>query len=285
MEMPLDSMDNFSKHITPFPRRFPHPFPVAGIGHTRAKRDWVNQAFPTMNFSFILHGTGRYHTADRTWPVQAPCVIIQWPGVHVEYGPDDAWRELYLIYDAAHLAPLSRADLAQSDRPVWYVRDAEAIHRRVDELAELLTRVEEWGVADEIDRQCEMIILTSLLSRTRPEADPRDQAIRNARARINAHPSRQVDMDELARKADLSPATFRRHWMRIVGMPPGRYLTEIRIRSACRLLAETPLPVGQIAYRVGYEDALYFSRRFREIMGQTATAYRRIHQVPPPSRP
>ena len=40
---------------------------------------------------------------------------------------------------------------------------------------------------------------------------------------------------------------------------------------------ETTLPVGEIAARVGYEDPLYFSRRFRQVAGTKATEYRASH--------
>jgi hypothetical protein len=42
-----------------------------------------------------------------------------------------------------------------------------------------------------------------------------------------------------------------------------------------RLLVETALNVGEVAAAVGFRDPLYFSRRFHEVMGVTATGYRR----------
>ena len=45
---------------------------------------------------------------------------------------------------------------------------------------------------------------------------------------------------------------------------PKEYLTEYRIRQACHLLRETGLSVASIAYSVGFEDNLYFSKAFKE---------------------
>jgi AraC-like DNA-binding protein len=50
------------------------------------------------------------------------------------------------------------------------------------------------------------------------------------------------------------------------------------MRRARRLLAETDLPVREIATRLGYEDPLYFSRVFRKVVGLPATAYRERHR-------
>ena len=51
---------------------------------------------------------------------------------------------------------------------------------------------------------------------------------------------------------------------------PQEYLLDFRIRRACTLLKNTDLPVNDIARSVGYDDALYFSRLFRQKKGTYA---------------
>ena len=60
----------------------------------------------------------------------------------------------------------------------------------------------------------------------------------------------------------------------ITGSSPQEYLLDYRIRRACSLLKETDLPVSDIARSVGYNDALYFSRLFKQKKGRTPTRYR-----------
>ena len=88
------------------------------------------------------------------------------------------------------------------------------------------------------------------------------------------------DFDELAREMGCSPATFRRRWLRYVGVPPRRYVVDLRIRQACRMLVETELSVAEIAVASSFSDPLYFSRVFRKTVGESATEYRRHHQLP-----
>ena len=52
------------------------------------------------------------------------------------------------------------------------------------------------------------------------------------------------------------------------------YLTEYRIQQAVRLLEETTIPVREIAFRVGYADAGYFSKVFKRHVGVTPSDYR-----------
>lgn len=68
------------------------------------------------------------------------------------------------------------------------------------------------------------------------------------------------------------------HLNRIVrgatGQSLTRYLETAVMTEACRMIAFTRLPLAEIAYRLGFADPSYFSRRFRAAMGQTPSAYR-----------
>ena len=52
------------------------------------------------------------------------------------------------------------------------------------------------------------------------------------------------------------------------------YLTQVRIQKACEKLLNTDLTVVQIAEQTGIDDAAYFCRVFKKIMGQSPRAYR-----------
>lgn len=61
----------------------------------------------------------------------------------------------------------------------------------------------------------------------------------------------------------------------VVGIPPGKYLSKIRIEKAMELLHERPeLSLRQVAEQVGYEDSLYFSKVFKNATGLSPKAYK-----------
>jgi hypothetical protein len=195
------------------------------------KRDWVDREFASMNFSFILSGEGEYYMDGRVWPVIAPCVITQWPGVPVRYGPRETWEEWFLIFDASSLPELQRLGFARRDRPIWYLREDAAVREALDDMARLRTGVQRRGCADRVDRLVEGLLLASLLAEAHPTQDPQDRAIRQVRRKVEQDYRKDHDFAELARQAGFSPATFRRRWARLVGTPPRRYVLELRHRA------------------------------------------------------
>lgn len=61
---------------------------------------------------------------------------------------------------------------------------------------------------------------------------------------------------------------------RATGLSPQGFLHRELYREACELLAITGLPVGQVAFRLGFQDAAYFSRFFTRESGVRPTQFR-----------
>jgi AraC-like DNA-binding protein/mannose-6-phosphate isomerase-like protein (cupin superfamily) len=104
--------------------------------------------------------------------------------------------------------------------------------------------------------------------------DRQAQTVAQAKRFLDEHVEQAVSLDELARQCRLSPdylGHIFKHW---TGVAPLVYAARVRTEAAKRLLLETPLAISEIAYRLGYEDPAYFSRRFRRIAGLSPAQYR-----------
>lgn len=58
------------------------------------------------------------------------------------------------------------------------------------------------------------------------------------------------------------------------GVTPLQYVNSQRMERARNLLRDTPLPVSQVAYRLGFDDVVYFNRLFKKVVGMTPGQYR-----------
>ena len=109
------------------------------------------------------------------------------------------------------------------------------------------------------------------MSRSTEERNRRMLRARDTMDRAFAQP---LDVPALARLTHLSPAHFSRQFRATFGETPHRYLQRRRVERAMELLRETNLPVTEICFDVGFNSLGTFTRTFREIVGQPASAYR-----------
>jgi transcriptional regulator GlxA family with amidase domain len=71
-----------------------------------------------------------------------------------------------------------------------------------------------------------------------------------------------LTIEAIARASGASTSTLRRMFLTHLKMTPVEYLQDLRLGRARDLLAKTTLGVKEVAARVGYADALYFSKAF-----------------------
>jgi len=83
----------------------------------------------------------------------------------------------------------------------------------------------------------------------------------------------QIDLDELAYKVGISRRQLERLFVRHIGKTPKRYLVDLRLQRARALMAETDLPVSEVAAACGFETVSHFSKRFREQFGMSPYSF------------
>ena len=77
-----------------------------------------------------------------------------------------------------------------------------------------------------------------------------------------------------AAAAGLSPSRFHDRYKQLRGITPLRFLTNIRMELARKLLANPTLSISSIASMVGHPDPTVFGRIFRREHGKSPRAYR-----------
>ncbi|WP_245360905.1 helix-turn-helix domain-containing protein [Kribbella aluminosa] len=111
-------------------------------------------------------------------------------------------------------------------------------------------------------------------SRQNPRQGASDPQVMAVVEYVSARLPEPHTVASLARIAGLSPSHFAHTFRRHTGMPVMSFVQRLRIDAARELLELTDLTVAQVATRVGYDDPLYFSRRFRSDTGTSPTQFR-----------
>ena len=85
---------------------------------------------------------------------------------------------------------------------------------------------------------------------------------------------RRIDYDELLDRVPMSRSTLNRTFLRATGETPMRYLLNLRLAHAAKLLSLTDMPIAEVAAASGFEDSNYFSRAFRKAYRVSPRGYR-----------
>lgn len=80
----------------------------------------------------------------------------------------------------------------------------------------------------------------------------------------------------MAEIANLSPYHFARTFRMVTGIPPGEFLTAVRLERAKHLLLGTDIGVAEACFEVGYESVGTFATRFRNLVGLPPGRMRRL---------
>lgn len=102
-----------------------------------------------------------------------------------------------------------------------------------------------------------------------------DPVIAQCQTWIAKRPTVEAPVASMVRLSGLPERTFKRRFIKAVGVSPLEYVHAIRLEEAKSLLETSELTLETVAERVGYEDATFFSRLFRRKVGLTPAQYRR----------
>jgi AraC family transcriptional regulator len=88
--------------------------------------------------------------------------------------------------------------------------------------------------------------------------------------------SEPLSLTDIARSAMFSRFHFTRIFKDATGVPPGRFLSAVRIYQAKRMLATTPMKVTDISFAVGFNSLGSFTNHFTDSVGISPSRFRRM---------
>ncbi len=87
---------------------------------------------------------------------------------------------------------------------------------------------------------------------------------------------RNPTLDEIAKKAHLSPFHFHRRFTDLIGQTPKHFLLACQIQQAKQMLMSRQKELSQIATECGFAHQSHFTSRFKQATGLTPTRWRRL---------
>ena len=94
-------------------------------------------------------------------------------------------------------------------------------------------------------------------------------SVENIQAFMLQNLDKPLDLDNLAKQAGLSKFHFSKKYRQLTGHAPISHLIKMRMEYARYLIETSDSTIAEVATKVGHDDALYFSRQFKQAFGMS----------------
>jgi AraC-like DNA-binding protein len=276
-----------------FRSRYPRPFGWLAAGGYVLNNWGIPREKPwrigRFSLVYLLEGEGFFVNAagvDRS--LRAGDLLLLFPDVAHAYGPrpGQLWHDAYLLFDGPVFRLWRSERLIDPARPVYHLEPIENWARRFDAIMEPLATP---GYQQTIRDVCRLqeVLADVLVQRQSQRVSNEDQEwLQRARQLLVTMPVDDDDKDEdvaatsketwdrISQTLGTSYESFRKRFTRLEGIPPARYRMNRLIDRACELIFRTDMTIKQVAFQLGFANAFYFSRRFKQVTGVSPRAYR-----------
>jgi LacI family transcriptional regulator len=97
---------------------------------------------------------------------------------------------------------------------------------------------------------------------------------------IRAHACDGANVETVVRELAISRRRLEQRFQQVLGRTPAAEIRRVRVERACRLLANTEVSLGAVAFEAGFADAPRLTKVFRREMGTTPSEFRQRAQLP-----
>jgi len=106
-----------------------------------------------------------------------------------------------------------------------------------------------------------------------------ERMINKTLAYIEQHIHRPISLDEVAKNAGRSRSSISHSFKKILGKPFSKVVIEAKLSKAEEYFKNAPnLSIGEVAFKLGYKDPLYFSRLYKKHKGISPSEHRNSYK-------
>ena len=271
------------KYSYKFPRRTITSLSVCntGIQKCLSGYSWGPGVRDHYLLHYVIAGKGNYQVFGRSYSLGAGQLFVAYPDTNIFYQSDgqDPWEYCWVGFNGTDAALLlDQTDLSR-ENPVCAFQDDE-VYKQMMQIYHA-----QGNMAYQTTYMTGALYqLFSIMIRLRKHVAKRSATtgyVADACDFIANHYALPISISDVAAHVGVSRSRLYRAFQQEMQVSPVQYLTHFRIRQACTLLERQDMSVKMVALSVGYDNQLYFSRRFREIMDLSPTQFiQRVRQVP-----
>ncbi len=221
-------------------------------------------------------GTFESYSTTGTRKVGPGDVLLLFPGEWHRYTPDlgTGWTEHWVVARGAAFERARELGQLTPEKPVATVADTSAWAQVFDLIAHWTQRgaLEHQTVLSTLGTHLLALLLETGGGTPGGEAD---NMVRRARQLLTEGCAEALDMEEVAARLGMGYSLFRKRFREETGVSPKRFQQEARLQKAREYLANTSMPLKEMAERLGFHSAFHFSRQFKDLAGESPSEWRK----------
>ena len=217
---------------------------------------------PHWEIALYVRGTGFMKTNCGDYPFQPGTVIIIPPGISHGSSSIGGFQNICISGNFSHLLAFPAPCALNDD------------HSEECTILANLVYANRFSNPQYLSSLCETYI-HCILNRVTTKNELQI-AIQEIIAKISANAfCPNMNLHKILTESGYAEDYIRAAFKKATGLSPNKFLTKLRMEHACYLMDiyTKTLPLSEIASMCGYEDYIYFSKKFKEFIGMSPSAY------------
>lgn len=230
---------------------------------------------------YIMDGCGTLEIEGKSYFLKKGQGFLIWPNTVSFYQADmdDPWSYAWIGFSGMKAEYYLKKSRLDRNNIIFNFTDFDFVRQCFDKMLS----VKSLRNGREIRLHGYLFILISQLleevgdSRLSEKGQNKDFYVKKAVEYIMMNYSRELSVGGIAQYIGIDRSYLSMLFKSNFNMSPRLFLINFRIKKACELLSNNSLSIGDIARSVGYQDALVFSKAFKNIMGVSPRKYRQTY--------
>ena len=234
--------------------------------------------FPYFSIEFVARGKGTLVLSGQEVRLLPGAVFVYGPDVphHITTDRDDPLAKYFVDFSGRRAAKLLRQN-SLAPGISGHVFAPGEIQRIFDDLIQnglKATRLSSQVCATLLEYL--VLKITESLSTWEAAQTPAFATYQRCRQYIQANYSGTTNLAQIARHCHVDSAYLCRLFHRYDHQTPYQFLMRLKMNLAAERLQNPGVLVKQVATELGYDDPFHFSRAFKNVLGLSPEAFRRL---------
>ena len=188
--------------------------------------------------------------------------------------PETGWDEYYVTFHGNYLKKLMQ-HIIYPPHPIYHIGINEKIVKHFGEMIDCAIAQRAGFQALLTGTLMHIIGIVYSINKNQDYGNASMQKIQEACIRMRENIYDKFTPEEIAQSLNMSYSNFRKSFKQCTGVAPHQYLLQLKLSKTKDLLSNTDMSIQEIAMKLNFESADYFSYFFRSKTGINPLSYRK----------